>query len=321
MTMSKKDDLLTTLGQKANDSVNADGKSSNANTDTTSDTPIGGDTTSDKVSRGTNLLGEVETDKETKSKTESDTSSKDASSKTTDAPDKTVKDPDTWTKESALKEVTRLRDEAKTTRIKSKEQLEALRTEMEKKLNTLTEQFKEAEKAKKKLETMEANEADKKRNLEEKLAHRETVITELQSQMDALKQEYENRIDDMTGKVSEFEAEREAQKQVYQERINEEINKIPEKFKKFAESMVKGFSDPREGWSALAEAKAQGLFEDKTIVVNHDVPGAKDGARITKEKLESDERDKIKKMTSAQKIKAGLDSIRGGNPNSVFRER
>jgi len=309
-----KDDLLDKLGQK--DSANADGKSSDANT--TIDTPIGGDATSDKINRGTNLLYNV-VDKDTKSKVESEPSFTVDDKSSTD--NKAVKDPDTWTKESALKEVSRVREEAKATRIKSKEQIEALRIEMEKKVGVLTEQYKEADKAKKKLEALEAAEADKKRNLEEKLAHRESVITETKVQLEAIKAEHEEKLQEMAIKVSEFEAEREAQRQVYQERIDQEIDKIPEKFKKFAESMVKGFSDPRESWSALTEAKAQGLFEEKTVVVNHDVPGAKDGARITQAQIDAVEGEKREKMSSSDKIKAGLKGIRGGKPNSVFRER
>ena len=316
--MTGKDDLLTTLGSKQA-TAKADGKSSNANTADISDTPIGGDNTSDKVNRGANLLDGAPADKDLKSKAEENVERK--NSKATDDAAKMVKEPDTWTKESALKEVTRLREENKTTRIKGTERTEALRTEFTAKLEVLEEQYKEAEQAKKKLEAIEAAAADKKRNLEEKIVHRDTVITELQTQMDAVKHDFETKVQEMSEKVTEFEADRAAQRQVYQERIDQEIDKIPEKFKKFADSMVKGFQDPREGWTALAEAKAQGLFEDKTIVVNHDVPGANTGARVTQDKRDAAERDVRDKMTSAQKIKDGLDSIRGGKPNSVYRER
>jgi len=314
MGMKNNNDLLDRLGSK--DSVNADGKSSDANTATNSkETLIGADSPSDNVVRGENLIDSV-ADKDVQSKTESE-----GSTKATTTLEDEVKNPDTWTKESALKEVKKLREEAKSLRVKSKEQVEALRTEMQSKMDAINTQYEEAAKAKKKLEALEAQEADKKRNLEEKLAHRESRITEMEAQLNAIKEEYENKIAEMSGKVNEFEAEREAQRQVYQDRINQEIGNIPEKFKKFAQSMVQGFTDPREGWAALSEAKAQGLFEDKTIIVNHDVPGAKTGARISQDQIDAKKREKLDEMTSSQKIKAGLDEIRKGTPNSVYRER
>jgi hypothetical protein len=86
--------------------------------------------------------------------------------------------------------------------------------------------------------------------------------------------------------------------------------------------IVKGAGeDPRDGLLALNEAKLKGLFEDKTVVVNHSVPGAKDGARASKERLDEAARETRAQMSSSQKIKAALDAMKSGNKNSAFRTK
>jgi len=72
---------------------------------------------------------------------------------------------------------------------------------------------------------------------------------------------------------------------------------------------------------ALHEAKLRGLFDDKTVVVAHAVPGARDGARATKEQLDSAAQGMRERQDSAAKIREGLRAIRSGETNTVFRGR
>src|SRR5690606_22051446 len=94
---------------------------------------------------------------------------------------------------------------------------------------------------------------------------------------------------------------------------------IPDKFKDVASLIVKGSGDARDALLAISEAKLKGVFDDKTVVVNHAVPGANDGARVTKDKLDEAERNRREAMTSSAKIGEALKSIRSGTPNTAFR--
>jgi len=85
--------------------------------------------------------------------------------------------------------------------------------------------------------------------------------------------------------------------------------------------IVKGAGDPRDALVALHEAKLNGIFDEKKTIVNHSVPGASNGARATKEQLENAGREQRSGMSSQQKIRAALQDIRGGNPNSAFKTR
>jgi len=272
--------------------------------------------TSDKLKRGQDLLGkaaktEVTELEQTETKVH-------AEEKTSD--DKTVKDPNTWTKDSALKEVTKLREENKAIRTKYQEQLDKIAAETESKIAKIQEQYKDAVEAKKKLEQLEAAQEDKKRSIEEKLADREAKIAALEHRLEAAVREKEKEVDTYKSKALQYEAEQEARREVYRSKIKEELGKIPEEFRSFADKMVKGYEDPHEAWLAIAEAQRMGMFGDKKIVVNHSVPGAADGARVNKAKAEAEEREARKKMDSKSLIRAGLDKALKGQ-NSAFRIR
>ena len=127
------------------------------------------------------------------------------------------------------------------------------------------------------------------------------------------------RIQDMENKLSMFEADREAETQVHKARLDEELNKIPEDYRETAELLVRGAGDPRDALIALSEARLKGMFEDKTAIVNHSVPGASDGARASKERLDAAQQEQRKSMTSKDKIKAALDQMKSGQSNSAFR--
>lgn len=277
-----------------------------------------------EVDRGDDLLRQAKTRaldaanaKPNQSGAESSTSSKIESSGTDNAG---VDDPDTWTKDSAFKEVKKLRDENKTYRLKYQEQIESLKMETEARLQAKEDELKTAMEAQKELSKIKAEQEDKKRSLEEKLAHREAKAAELQAIMEAKENEYRRRMSELEATASTYKAREEAEKQIYVQRISEEIDKIPEKYREIANMIVKGAGDdPRDGLLALNEAKLRNIFEDKTVVVSHQVPGASDGARVSKTRMDEMQKDQRAQMSSGQKIRSALDAIKSGTSNTAFR--
>lgn len=272
---------------------------------------IGGKAPSDALKRGSDILAKAAAPTEEESR---DTSSAEVQKEE----DKTVKNPDDWSKESALKEVVKLREENKAVRLKFQEQLDKIAKETEEKIAKIKAEAESAAEAKKKLEALEAEQADKKRSIEEKLANREAKLAETEALYKAQLEAKEREVEQYKSKALQYEAEQEARRQVYHDRIKEELDKIDAEYREFAEKMVKGYEDPHEAWLAISEAQRKGLFGEKKIVVNHAVPGAADGARLNATQLEAEEREKRKKMGSRSLIQAGLSKAMKGE-NTAFR--
>jgi DNA repair exonuclease SbcCD ATPase subunit len=243
----------------------------------------------------------------------------DAETKVEAKADAGVKDPDDWSKDSALKEVTKLREENKAQRLKYQEKLEEFKIELAAQNEPLKAELEELKQYKDELAKIKAAEEDKKRSLEDKVAHRESRIAELEAKMEAIEANKNTEVQSFKEKLSVYEAQEAARKQLYQEKLATELNAIPDKFKEQAELIAKGAGDPSEALVALNEARLKGLFEDKTVIVNHQVPGAKDGARATKEQLEGAARAERDAMSPQEKIKAALKDVRSGDGNSAFR--
>lgn len=248
-----------------------------------------------------------------------DKTSGDAETKAKAAADAGVKDPDDWSKDSALKEVTKLREENKATRLKYQEKLEEMKAELAKQQEPLKQELEELKKYKDELGKIKAAEEDKKRSLEDKVAHREARISELEAKMESLMTEREQDVQTYKEKLSVYEAQEAARKQLYQEKLTAELAAIPERFREQAELIARGAGDPSDALVALNEARLKGLFEDRTVVVNHSVPGAKDGARATKDQLEGAARAERDKMSPQDKVRAALSDIRRGEGNTAFR--
>jgi delta 1-pyrroline-5-carboxylate dehydrogenase len=288
-------DLLDELGKK----VEAKGKSSDASvSDSTSGTNLAG-------TEGT--VPGKEAGQDLTDTTKSDAQTATPESKSTDDLS-TFDDASTWTKDSALLEVKKAREEAKARRLQLKEteakfqeQLNALQAQMDEKLQSATE-------AQKELEALKAKDEDKKRSMEEKLAHREALVAEKDAKLEAIQKEYDSKFSELQAQLKEREIEREAQLAVYKERITEELQNVSEEKRKFAEMIVKGHEDPRDAWAALSEAKVNGLFEEKQVVVSHATPGA-DAARMTKEKQEAAAAELKKNMKPMDLIREGLKSV------------
>lgn len=288
--------LLDTVGKKDGKSAEASDNKPEAKA---GQTIVGGDSTTDNLTRGDVLTSEA---------------AQAASA------DKTVKNPDDWSKESALSEVVKLREENKAVRTKFQEQLDKVEKEKQVEIEKVREEAKTAKEAQKKLEALEAEAADKKRSIEDKLAHREARLAETEANYKHQLEEKERELASIRSKAQQYEAEQEARKSVYRSKIKEELDKIPEELRPFADKMVKGYEDPHEAWLAIAEAQRMGMFGEKKVVVNHAVPGAADGARLNKKQAEEAEKEARKKMTSKDLIRIGLENAKKGT-NTAYRDR
>jgi hypothetical protein len=304
--------LLDTLGKK--DSTPASGVSSEA---PVVRAPIGNGAPSESLARGQNLIsnaaGSAEVEVTTHVATETTESAIEAT--------RTVADPDTWSKDSALKEVVKLREENRAVRTKFQEQLDKIQKETDAKIAQIQESAKTANEAQKRLEALEASAEDKKRSIEEKLANREARITETELLYKQKLDESAKEVETYRNKALQYEAEQEARREVYRVRIKEELSKVPEELRTFADKMVQGYSDPHEGWLAIAEAGRKGMFGEKKVVVNHAVPGANDGARLSNSQAKEAEAEARKKKDSKTLIRNGLQKMSNGTPNSAFRTK
>lgn len=308
-------DLLNTLGKKQNTVADGTGKTSAPQSTTTNTSAAA------EHGRGDDLLGKVGgkssqivADSVNASVTHEEPTKVQASSEEPTANDD-------WTKDSAMKEVKKLREENKAYRTKYQQEVEKLKLESDARLDSKLEELEALKQSKQELDRIKAEQEDKKRDITEKLANRETRIQELESRFQAKETEFSRKLSEQESIVRQFKAEREAEAQVYQNKVEEELSKIPAKYQDHAKLLVKGSEDYREALVALAEAKIKGMFDDKTIVVNHSTPGISDGARANKERLEDADKSRRQAMSSSQKIGEALKSIKSGNPNNVFRTK
>ena len=173
----------------------------------------------------------------------------------------------------------------------------------------------------KKLDDLEAAAEDKKRNLEERVSHRDLRITELQSQVESLRTVNDSQLSQLEQEIASYRVEKETRAAIAQETLQEELKTIPDRFKAQADIFIKGAGNPSDALVALREAKLSGLFEEKAVYVNNSVPNAQTGARTSKDQLEAAEKLKRAGMSSAEKIKEGLNEAYSSKGNSAVRLR
>lgn len=317
--MSK--DLLNDLGKKTNSAEGA-GKVSEPQRGSASS-----ETSTTEHSRGDDLLAKL-SDKKSQSSTAKNTATSSAESGETPKSASSMEEPtgsqetsENWTDESKMKEIKKLREENKAYRIKYQTELDRVAREADARLEQAKSQMQPLMDAQKELEKIKAEQEDKKRDLAEKLAHREARLAEMQSLAEVQRKELERQLQEKDSQLNRFQADIKAQDEIYKIRIDEELAKVPVKFQDLAKYLVKGADDTREALTIIQEAKLKGMFEDKTVVVNHSVPGASDGARASKERLEEAERKRRESLNASQKIGEALRSIKSGTPNNVFRTK
>lgn len=325
--MMKKNDLLTKLGAKnsGEGAVKTEPSQDSASGSAKAQVVETGPT----LSRGADMLKSATKSESPANDSQAYTDGSDVTSLTNKVePAVSVSNPSSnsaesgdWSLENALKEIRKLREENKATRIKYSEAVDQLKKDSDTRITAKEQELQELIQAKSELQELKAKEEDRKRDLSEKLAHREGLLNEYKSKLDLERKSYQDELQKMEAVVRQFKAEQEAQMEVHKQRLEQEVAAIPEKYKDIATYIVKGAGDPRDALVALNEAKLKGLFDDKKIVVSHSVPGAADGARATKEKLETAVGGVREKMTSSDKIREGLKQIRSGETNSAFRIR
>lgn len=232
-----------------------------------------------------------------------------------------VSDSETWSKDSALKEVKKLRQENKKYREKYEEKLAKLSEEAESRIQAKERELETAAEKANKLDMLEQQAEDKKRSLEEKVAHREVRITELQESLNAIQNDRGGRLSQLEQELASYKVEQETRAAIAKETLQEELSTIPDKFKAQAEIFVKGAGTPSDALTALREAKLSGLFEEKSVYVNNTVPTAQTGARTSKEQLDQVEKDRKANMSSDAKIKEGLKQAFSKDGNSAVRLR
>jgi DNA repair exonuclease SbcCD ATPase subunit len=325
-------DLLNKLGSKKSSTEGTgspDPRQNSGDLSSVGKTTIAESVTSGVVDRGLDLLknsGSKKSDAGAATSVQAsveDNSTNSASAKVeTSADSVKVGDPNSWSIDSAFKEIKKLREENKATRIKYEESVERLKADSESRISARENELQELSRAKQQLDELRAKEEDKERNLAEKLAHRETLIAEQKVRMETIEREYKRLAQDSESRAAKFQAELEAQNQVYKQRLEAELATIPEKFKDHANLIAKGAGDARDAYLAISEAKITGMFEDKKIIVNHSVPRANEGARTTPESLEAASRDQRSKLDSGKKIGMALKEIfKNGQANSAFRTK
>lgn len=274
---------------------------------------------STEVARGTDMIGQMNSKGSAQPAATVET--KPSADATTSQGNPSGSEGNDWTTDSALKEIKKLREENKQYRLKYSQQLETLQQEAEARLKQKEEEAKALAEKAKELDRIKEEQEDKKRDLAERLAVRESKLSEMQTLMKVREEELQRKLQEKERVLSQYEADRAAETQIFQNRLDEELVKVPEKYRELANLLVKGSGDPRDALVALNEAKLKGMFEDKTVVVNHQVPGASDGARSSQERLREGERQTRASMSSNQKIKTALEQIKGGTPNNAFRTK
>jgi len=309
-------DLLNKLGKKSTDNASTEGAAPAAPEQSANPAAR------KEQARGTDMISQMNSsgsaqDAAATEQTSAD-ANKSASSKVEPSGSEAGND---WTAESALKEVKKLREENKQYRLKYAEQLDKLKQESDARLAQKEQETQALVEKAKELDKIKEDQEDKKRDLAERLSVRESKLTEMQTLMKIKEETYQKQLAEKERLLSQYEADRQAESQVYQSRITEELSKIPEQYKEHAALIVKGAGDPRDALIALNEARLKGMFEDKTVVVNHSTPGARDGARSSQERIKEGERQTRASMSSSQKIKAALEQVKSGQPNNAFRTK
>jgi len=227
-------------------------------------------------------------------------------SNTTDEEKKSDKTTDPyadWTKEDLLKEMKGARDEAAKNRVEKKELEKQLAEDYERRLKEIENKFTPLADKAKELDTLKEREADRKRTLEEKIAHRESAIEELQDKVTQIEDKYREEKVALQSEKEKAQAELKAYENYWKEQLDKEVGDIPEKYRKTADLIVKGAGTTRQALEEIRTAKKEGMFSTKSVKVFNATPGAKDGARIDSDK----EKDaKKKSLSSMGKIGAGL---------------
>lgn len=207
-----------------------------------------------------------------------------------------------WSKEDLAKELKSTRHEAAKNRVAKKELEKELREEFDGKIKALTEEFTPHVEKAQEYEKVKEKEADKKRNLEERLAHRDAKIQELLEEKEGIKTSKEDQIKELQNQNNKYKDDLGAYESYWTEQLEKELAEIPKSKRDLADLMVKGAGNDQDALKAIKKAKTENLFGEKIVKVNHATPTARDGARMGADKAQ----ETGKKLSKNEKVKAGL---------------
>ena len=225
------------------------------------------------------------------------------SSSTTDASDEdSFKD---WTKDQIAEALKEARAESAKRRVEAKDLEQRLKSDYDQKVKQIEEKFTPLLQKAEELDKVKAAEADRKRTLEDKVAHRETLIAQRDEELKAIREEAQAIKVELEGKVQQLKANLEAHESFYTEQLDKEKAEIPKKYQDLVETMIKGANDSKHALELIRTAKRENLFGEKKVFVNHSVPNAKTGARTDSASAQQEKRESMK---SSEKIREGLKS-------------
>jgi len=277
-------DLLDTLGKEA-EGAKADAKAAKADNDMLDGEPK-------KVDLET-VKPTPPTDEGKEKKTAEPAEDKDSPYK-----DWTVKD-----FEKALKDA---RKDAGKYRTKAKDLEEQMDSKLESVIQEIDSKYAPLKKKAAEFDKIKAEQEDKKRDMSEKLAHRESLIRELEEQLEAAKDSSHKEKVALQSELDKVKGSLEGHLAYYREQLDKEMEAIPAQWKEVADAMVKGTNDTREALALIRDAKNKNFFGDKKVEVYHGTPNkASDGARMSSQPTEDQKKD----MKSKDKIKAGLKGL------------
>jgi chromosome segregation ATPase len=235
----------------------------------------------------------------------------DASGTDVKASDSTTKTSDgsqyaAYSREELEAQLAKTRSEAAKRRVELKDMEQQFQTRLDEELGKLNEKLSPITDKAQAYDKLKAEEADKKRDLNEKVAHREQLLLEKDQEIAAIREQMSQETNKLKAELGEREVKLEAHDSFYKERLQAEIDDIPQKFAGIVDKIVKGAGDVREALEAIRESKRENLFGTKKVVVNHSVPGAHDGARTDSVKVQQAQKDNMK---SSEKIKQGLKNL------------
>jgi hypothetical protein len=209
-----------------------------------------------------------------------------------------------WSKEDLIKEMKARGNEAAKYRVERKEEIKTVEQRYQEQLAELEKKFSPLAKKAAELDKLKEREADKKRNDEQKIAHRDQRINELLSEQEEIKASFNEEKMELQSKLDKLHAEKQAYENYWKEQLDKELAEIPEKFKSLADLMVKGTDgDTQKALEEIRKAKKENVFGAKKVQVFHSTPSAKEGARLDAGKAQ---KTSPKELGKNEKVKAGL---------------
>lgn len=215
-----------------------------------------------------------------------------------------------WTDKDYQKALKEARKDAAKYRTRSKDQEEQQEVQIRQIMKEIDEKYAPLKTKAAELDKLKNQEADKKRDMAEKLTHREQEILKREEELQALKESSHDKLVELQNRLGKVQVELDAHESFYKEQLEKELSEIPAEWEQVADAMVKGAEGTREALDLVRDAKRKNFFGKKKVeVFNNSPTKASDGARLSSSQAREDQRNKMK---SSDKIKVGLKGMISG---------